>query len=126
MIVGKVESVVISSLLMIVFIAGCGSKPESQSLVLKKFGPEEVKAGTIFNRQPNGESAIWAETENATPTTIFVLNGVHLESAVHPDGKAASAFVPKQSYEKPGEFILYLLDTKTNKKSNEMKFTVKP
>lgn len=95
-------------------------------LVLKRFGPEGIHAGQIFNKQPNGESAIWAETENATATTIFVLNDVHLKSAIHPDGKAASAFVPKGVYEKPGEYTLYLLDIKTNNRSNEMKFVVKP
>lgn len=94
--------------------------------VLKRFGPEAVHAGQIFNRQPNGESAIWAETEHATPTTVFVLNGVPLESGIQPDGKAASAVVPKSMYEKPGEYTLCLLDRKTNQKSNEVKFIVKP
>lgn len=104
----------------------CSSKQETSALLLKKFGPNEVKAGQVFNKQPNGESAIWAETENVTPSTILVLDGVRLESAPHADGKAASAFVPKNLYQKPGEYSLYLLDTKSNKKSNEMKFIVKP
>jgi hypothetical protein len=95
-------------------------------LVLKKFGPEEVKAGQIFNRQPNGESAIWAETEHATPTTVFILNGVPLESSIYSDSKAASAIIPKQLYEKPGKYTLYLFDKTTNKKSNKMIFLVKP
>ena len=114
------------SLFVIALLAGCSSRVETKPLVLKKFGPEEVKAGQIFNKQPNGESAIWAETENVTSTTVFVLDGVRLESATHADGRAASAFVPRKLYEKPGEFTLYLLDTNSNKKSNEMKFIVKP
>lgn len=99
---------------------------DAKPLVLKRFGPEDIRAGRIFNKQPNGESAIWAETENVTANTILVLNGVHLKSAVHPDGKTASAFVPKGLYKRPGDYTIYLLDTITNNKSNEMTLTVKP
>jgi hypothetical protein len=108
------------------FVLGCATKQEAKPLVLKKFGPEDIRAGQIFNKQPNGESAIWAETENATPTTVFVLNGVPLESAPQAEGRAVSAIVPKNLYEKSGKYSLYLLDKKTNQKSNEMKFIVKP
>ncbi len=126
MIWGKAASIKVLSLFVIVFILGCSAKQESKPLVLKKFGPEDIRAGQIFNKQPNGESAIWAETENATPTTVFVLNGISLESAPQSEGKAVSALVPKNLYEKPGEYPLYLLDKKNNRKSNEMKFLVKP
>lgn len=112
--------------LMASFYIGCTAKQESKSLVLKKYGPTETRAGQVFNKQPNGESAIWAETENATPTTVFVLNGVTLESAPQAEGKAVTAIVPKNLYEKPGEYPLYLLDKKTGQKSNEMKFIVNP
>jgi len=117
--------------LMVLIVAGmlsvgCTSQQDSKPLLLNKFGPNEVKAGELFNKQPNGESAIWAETENATPSTVFVLNGVPLESAPQSEGRAVSAIVPKKLYEKPGEYPLYLLDKKTNQKSNEMKFVVKP
>lgn len=95
-------------------------------LVLKRFGPTEISAGQIFNKQPNGESAIWAETENATPTTVFVLNGVPLESAPQSGGTAVSAVVPKNLYEKPGKYPLFLFDRVTSNKSNEMTFIVKP
>jgi hypothetical protein len=56
----------------------------------------------------------------------MVLNGVSLASAPSPDGKGITAAVPKNLYETPGEYPLLLLDTKTNQKSNELKFTVKP
>jgi len=125
--IGKKAAVaLVLSLFMIALVAGCTAKHESKPLVLKKFGPEDIRAGQVFNKQPNGESAIWAETENATPSTVFVLNGVPLESAPQSEGRAVSAIVPKKLYEKPGEYPLYLLDKKTNQKSNEMKFVVKP
>jgi hypothetical protein len=126
MIRGKAVSISVCLLFVIALILGCSAKQESKPLVVKKFGPEDIRAGKIFNKQPNGESAIWAETENATPTTVFVLNGVPLESAPQSEGRAVSAIVPKKLYEKPGEYPLYLLDKKTNQKSNEMKFIVKP
>lgn len=122
----KVASILMVFVLMAAFYMGCATKQESKPLVIKKYGPTDIRAGQIFNKQPNGESAIWAETENATPTTVFVLNGVPLESAPQSEGKAVSAVVPKNLYEKPGEYPLYLLDKKTNQKSNEMKFVVKP
>jgi hypothetical protein len=122
----KAASILMFFVLMATFYMGCTAQQGSKPLVLKKYGPTDIKAGQIFNKQPSGESAIWAETENATPTTIFVLNGVTLESAVVSEGKGVTAVVPKNLYEKPGEYTLYLLDTKTNQKSNEMKFIVTP
>lgn len=121
----NVVSVLVFFVLATLYL-GCATKQESKQLVLKKFGPEDIHAGQIFNRQPDGESAIWAETENATPTTVLVLNGVPLESASQSEGKVVTATVPKNLYEKPGEYPLYLLDKKTNQKSNELKFIVKP
>jgi hypothetical protein len=122
----KAVSILVCLLCVMALITGCSVKKDSKPLVLKKFGPEDIRAGQIFNTQPNGESAIWAETEHATPTTVFVLNGVLLESAPQSEGRAVSAIVPRKLYEKPGEYPLYLLDQKTGRKSNEMKFVVKP
>ena len=122
----KVVSILLLSLSLIVLFSGCSSKEESQLLVLKKFGPEDIRAGQLFNKQPDGESAIWAETENATPTTVLVLNGVSLKSAVVSEGRGVTAAVPKSLYEKPGGYPLYLLDKENQQKSNEMKFVVKP
>ena len=93
---------------------------------LENYGPTDIRARQIFNKQTNGESAIWTATENATSTTVLVLNGVPLDSAPQAGGKVVTAVVPKNLYEKPGEYPLYLLDKKTNKKSNEIKFVVKP
>lgn len=94
--------------------------------VLKRFGPDEIKAGQPFNRQPNGESAIWAEAENASPATVFVLNGTELESTVSRDGTVVTAPVPGKLYERPGEYSLFLFDKKTAKRSESLKFVVEP
>jgi len=49
-----------------------------------------------------------------------------LESTPQAGGKLVTATVPKDLYEKSGEYSLYLFDETTNRKSNEMKFIVKP
>jgi hypothetical protein len=94
--------------------------------VLIRFGPDGIKAGHVFNEQPSGESAIWADTENTSQATVFVLNGIELESTMHADGKFATATVPRQLYEAPGEYTLILFDKKTAKKSNPLRFVVEP
>lgn len=89
-------------------------------LVLKKFGPEEIYAGTVFNIQPDGMSAIWAETENATNSTVLVLGETILTSKPNNDGQLMTAIVPKNLYLEPFEYNLYLLDTLDGRKSNEL------
>ena len=136
----RIVAVLVGLLLAGTFFIGCSSKEESAKQetttqespkqgppVLKEFGPTDIKAGQVFNKQPNGEAAIWAKTENVTPSTVLVINAVDLTSnAPRPDGRSITAQVPKSLYEKAGEYPLYLLDKKTGLKSNELKFIVKP
>lgn len=96
-----------------------------QQLALVKFGPVSVVAGKGFNVQPNGQSAMWAEAENVSPSTVIVLNNVQLKSSPKKTGKAITALVPEELYKTKGEYPVFLLDTKTNHKSNELKFVVK-
>ncbi len=100
-------------------------KREMKPLILTGYGPEEIHAGRVFNAQPSGESAIWTLTENGTASTVLVLNGTILETVVYPDGKLATAIVPRELYKKPGAYSLYLLDKKTKAKSNILKLIVK-
>jgi hypothetical protein len=97
-----------------------------EPLVLKKFGPDRVRAGQVFNRQANGESAIWADTQNASQSTVFVLNETELETRISADGKSAAAEVQRYLYKEPGVYNLFLLDKKTHKKSNIEEFIVEP
>jgi len=95
-------------------------------LILRRFAPVETKAAEDFNKQPDGSSAFWAETENATQSTVLALNGTALESTVRADGKLVTAAVPRHLYAKPGEYSLYLLDRNTSQRSNDLRFIVKP
>jgi hypothetical protein len=132
---GRILAVVVM-LIFVGVVAGCGPKqeapeskqeaPKQAKMVLVSYGPTDIKAGQVFNKQPEGESAIWAKTENATWSTVLVLNGVELKSAARPGGVLVTAIVPKDLYKKPGEYPLHLLDKRSNEKSNEIKFVVKP
>ena len=93
--------------------------------MLKDFGPREVRAGQDFNVQPSGISAIWVSCENATPSTVIMIKDVKLKSDVQKGGGLVTAGVPRNVYESPGEFSIYLLDEQTGKRSNESKFIVK-
>jgi hypothetical protein len=94
-------------------------------LTIKDWGPRETKAGKGFNMQPNGASAFWFNTENATSTTVVVVNENVLPTVVVNDGEMVTAGVPASIFATAGEFPVYLLDQKTKEKSNEMKFSVK-
>ena len=118
-----------SALLAIVLLFGaCAEdKPGSEGthLALNEYGPTETTAGKPFNVQPDGGSALWAATENATPTTVLVFKDTVLESSVQGDGKFVTAGVPQSLYQQAGEYPVFLLDQKTQEKSNEMKFIVR-
>lgn len=132
----------ISMMLVAVAFAGCGKKEAQeapkqtgtatsapaqpgQQLVLVDFGPKSVNAGKDFNVQTNGESALWAKAENVTPSTIIVLNNAQMKSSPKKEGNAITCFVPKSAYATPGEYPVFLVDTKSGSKSNELKFVVK-
>ena len=105
--------------LIIFLFVGCSKAPP----LLEQMGPMKTKVGVGFNVQPNGESAIWTITENATKTTVIVWGERRLQSSFG-GSNSVTALVPKELYSKPGQFQLYLLDTKTGKKSNSLVFIV--
>lgn len=96
---------------------------QGQQLAILKFGPNPVKAGEVFNKQPNGESAIWIAAQNVTNTTVINFNGTELKTVVDKQNNAA-AIVPSTLYNKAGELPVFLLDKQTGAKSNEVKFIV--
>ncbi len=110
------------ALIMVVMMTGC---KKATPPLLKEIGPAETKAGQGFNVQPGGVSAIWTKAENATITTVIVWGETQLHTTFgSPNG--LTALVPKELYSKPGQFHLYLLDTKNGNQSNSLVFTVEP
>ena len=114
-------SILVVFLIVFVF-AGC--KKATPSFVLKEIGPVKTKAGQGFNVQPNGESAMWFKTENATQTTVAVWGETRLNTTFVNPKELTALVVPKELYSKPGQFHIYLLDTKTGAKSNSIVLTV--
>jgi len=88
------------------------------------YGPKEICANNPFNLQPNGDSAIWVTTKNATSDSVIVLGDTPLASSAHPNGGVVTAIVPKHLYCQPGEFQLYLQDTSTGAESNRITLKV--
>lgn len=82
-----------------------GDEPEKRALppALREVGPPRAKAGTSFNRQVNGKSAIWVECENAVPGTTVLFDGVPLETQFA-GPNFLTAILPSSFYRKPGAY----------------------
>jgi hypothetical protein len=105
--------------LVIVSIIGC---TKAAPPVIKDFGPAKTKAGQEFNVTANGSSAVWIAADNVTNTTVVVWDDRRIPSFKEPYGMSAP--IPKELYSKPGQYRIYLLDTKSGAKSNGVVFTV--
>jgi len=122
-------SVLVLFLSLVFVFLGCKKdeavSPEKETTLLQivKFGPVKIQSGKDFNVQPNGVSAMWAKTENATKATILVWGETKLKSAVG-GPNAVTAEVPIELYSKPGQFERSLLESKTGEKSNKVVVTV--
>lgn len=116
----RILPICVAALLVLV---ACKHEPSSGPLVLKAWNINKIKAGQNFNIQPNGSSAIWIGGENFTKSTVIVWGDTKLETAFG-NSQQCSAIVSKELYSKPGTYNIYLIDTKDNRKSNNMVFTV--
>ena len=88
-----------------------------------EIGPSKVKAGIGFNLQPNGKSAIWVKTENATKDTAIFWADSKLQTT-YSTPNLLTAFVPDKLFSKPGKFKIYLVDQKNKQKSNSITLIV--
>jgi hypothetical protein len=113
----------ILTLLLVMFFAFTGCKKIAPP-VLKEIGPAKITAAQGFNVQPNGQSALWCKTENATKTTVIIW-GDRMLLTTFGSPKELTALVPQELYAKPGQFTIYLLDRGTGLKSNSMVIAVK-
>ncbi len=135
----KMIPLVMTLLSVTIVFSGCGKKEEQKSvpnvpaqqekveqhIVMSKFGPAKTKAGQAFNKQPDGSSAFWVNGEGITSSTVVVLNKSKIKSYPKSQGKLVTAGpVPKELFSTPGVYPIYLQDTKTGARSNELKFIV--
>ncbi len=81
----------------------------ASDLMITGFGPDVVYAGQTFNRQPNGEAAIWVQVSRPlAPDALISLGGLPLPSTVNPDGKTITALVPRKLYTTAHALPLYV------------------
>ncbi|MCX5848714.1 MAG: hypothetical protein NTW65_04630 [Deltaproteobacteria bacterium] len=92
---------------------------------INSYGPESIRAGESFNRQPDGSSAMWLKTTNATSRTVVFFNGRELETRVE-SPLLVTARVPDELFSAPGNVEVYLKDRLTGQISNAIKIPVIP
>ncbi len=85
---------------------------------------KNITAGIPFNVQPNGQSAFWLGTKNATPNTIVVYNGRNLETTNDTSG-ITTAFLPEELFFEPGYAEVYLYDKLTGVRSESIQIEIK-
>ena len=107
--------------LLIFVLFGCSKENQA---ILYGYGPAEISAGKDFNLQPDGASAIWVNVDNAIETTQVVINENILKSTVSHEGSLITLAIPKSLYETKGHYKMYLLDSSSKDKSNEIYFNV--
>jgi hypothetical protein len=96
--------------------------PEKSPLRIDEFGPKDADAGKPFNVQPDGAAAMWVIAPDLSPTTVAVVDGVQMNSAVTPDG--LTFVVPADVYGTPGDHTLMLRDNLDHRVSNSVSFRV--
>lgn len=82
-----------------------------------KFGPERIVTGESFNRLPDGSSAVWMQTANATSWTVIVFRGHALPTTVE-NASMVTAKVPNKLFSTPGQAQTYLKDRLSGQVSN--------
>jgi hypothetical protein len=109
-------------IILLSFLISCG---KDETLTLISYGRKEIHANKDFNIQPSGENAIWMKTTGATNSTIAIIDNESLKTVVQADGSLVTAVIPKNLYQSEGSHQLYLLDKKTQIKSNALDFIIK-
>jgi hypothetical protein len=97
----------------------------SSEFRLCELGPQVARAGEPFYPQPQGNSALWARTENATPTTLVIWDETPLKTHVAHPGHI-TALVPKELVAQPGNIHVWLADFESGTRSNEMMIQILP
>jgi hypothetical protein len=92
---------------------------------IHRYGPDSIRAGESFNRQPDGSSAMWLKTTNATSWTVVFFNGRELETTVE-SPLLVTARVPDELFSAPGNVEVYLKERLSRQISNTITIPVIP
>ena len=107
--------------------AGTNNPASHESLKITQWGPQETTAGTAFNAQPDGSSALWIRVDQSLDGTdsVVVMDGSALHSSI--SGQLITADVPANFYASSGVHSVAVVMKKAVEKvrSDNVQFTVK-
>ena len=99
--------------------------PGDGMLAIADFGPDRVRAGELFNRQPDGSSALWVTlTRSAEPGVQLRLGESTLPTVNH--GRVLTANIPPALTDKPGELPLRVVGLNGRVRSEAVVLKVEP
>lgn len=100
---------------------------QAQVLRIVAWGPEETLAGVPFNRQPNGQSALWIQLDRSVEGRVVLVRfgDAYLEASVAGSGVTAS--VPMAAYASAGARDVSVVATSGNARwtSDRVSFKVR-
>jgi len=131
------QAVLVSGVL--VSISACDNKaPEPQKetaapqaqistpLAAGEWGPSETAAGTPFNLQPNGKSAMWVNVSGLDVSkSVEVTIGQTKGEDVNATEKLVTFTVDAAAYEKPGDYPVVIKELSSGRVLNVGVFKVK-
>jgi hypothetical protein len=103
-----------------------GGELDGQDSIILKFtdgGPLKTKANTVFNKQPDGNAAMWLNVENASESTHVMFGSKDIKPDFN-NSQLLTFMVPKELYSTPGKYEIYIFNPPKGKKSNSLYFTV--
>lgn len=90
---------------------------------VSKWGPRETEAGVDFNPH-GGTSTLWFILGRPAGDATVLFGGKPIETIAGKDCEL-SANVPRNLYEKPGDYSIVILDNSTGKRSDPLTFSVR-
>ena len=107
--------------------AGMNDPASHGSLKITQWGPQETAAGTAFNAQPDGSSALWIRVDQSLDGTdsAVTMDGAALHSSI--SGQLITAGVPASFYAASGVHNVAVVMKKGAEevRSDNVQFTVK-
>lgn len=107
--------------------ASAASSAPLASLSIASWGPQETKAGEVFNKQPNGSAALWLRMNQSLDgdTAAVAFNGTLLPTVI--SGNLVTLAIPAPLYAAAGSVKLHVVAHRGEQsaQSNDVTFTIK-
>lgn len=93
---------------------------------ITSYGPTSTKAGVVFNKQPNGGSAIWIRVSRSMEGSVATIDFSGTKLTGYIVGNLVTAAVPSSLYAKPGSYSVHVIERKgaSVAQSNDVTFSV--